>query len=96
MASWLEQLGGDLTNATSAIIGAGANKLASEIGPDQQTTVADRPERQYDTDIAMPTEGPASKVPSPADAIKDTLNQYKWWIAGGLAFVAVMAVKGAR
>lgn len=95
MASWLEQLGGDLTNATSAIIGAGAGKLASEIGPDE-APVSDRPERQYDTEIAQPTEGPASQVRSPMAGFGDVWDQYKWWVAGAMAAVAVIAIKGAR
>ena len=96
MASWLEQLGGDLSEATSTIIGAGAGKLASELGPDQPANKADRPEQQYDTDIPQPTEGPKSKVTSPMQAFNEVWGQYKWWIAGGLAVVAVLAVKGAR
>lgn len=97
MASWLEQLGGDLSNATSAIIGAGASKLAAEIGPDQEAPLADKPERQFDTTIEQPANGPQSKAPpNPAAAFADIWGQYKWLIAGGLVLGAVMAFKGAR
>lgn len=95
MASWLEQLGGDLSEATSTIIGAGAGKLASKLEGDK-TPPADRPERQYDTEIAQPTNGPASQVKNPASEFAEAFNQYKWWAAGALALVAFMAIKGAR
>ena len=94
MAGWLEKLGGDLSEATSTIIGAGAGKLASELAGDKPST-ADRPEKQYDTDIPQPTEGPQARV-NPMQSFNEVWGQYKWWIAGGLAVVAVMAIKGAR
>lgn len=96
MASWLEQLGGDLSEATSTIIGAGAGKLASELGPEEKPTSADRPEKQYDTDIPQPTEGPQATVKTQTQVFQEVWGQYKWWIGGALAVAAVLAFKGAR
>lgn len=96
MAGWLESL----ENFGSGILGATqegiAERIKSELNPDAPRNPVDRPETQYDTQITEPVDGPESHRPvgGAGAAMRDTWNQYKWWIAGGLGVVAYMAIKG--
>lgn len=99
MASWLEsleELGSSVTDSVSDGLSSGlADRIKSELNPDSPANPADQPEKQYDTTSREPIDGP-EQTEGPALALQSTINQYKWWIAGGLGIVAYMAIKGAR
>lgn len=95
MAGWLESL----ENFGTSIIDAGseavAGRIKQELNPDAPNDPANRPETQYDTQIQEPVDGPEA-TQGAARAISSTLSQYKWWIAGGMAVTAFLALRRAR
>lgn len=98
MASWLEKLenfGGSVLDAATESV---ASRIKQELNPDAPDDPMNRPETQYDTALTAPVDGPESQRPvaGASVAFRETWNQYKWWIAGGLGIVAYMAIKGAR
>jgi len=98
MAGWLESLEDFGSSILDAAAEGAAGRIKRELNPDAPHNPSDRPETQYDTQIQEPYDGPESNRPvgGAAVAIRDTWNQYKWWIAGGLGVVAYMAIKGGR
>lgn len=98
MANWLESLeglGGAVIDSASEGL---ASRIKRELNPDAPHDPTNRPETQYDTRIEEPVDGPESMNPArgAAAAFNDVWGQYKWWIAGGLAVVGYLAIKGAR
>lgn len=99
MANWLEELekfGGSVLDAASEGV---SSRIKRELDPDAPTDPAGRPETQYDTRIEEPVDGPESMKTGAGNVLRafdDTWGQYKWWIAGGLAVTAYLAIRRAR
>jgi len=92
----LEQLGASAFDSVSEGLSSGlADRIKSELNPDSPSAPADQPEKQYNTTTTQPVDGP-EQTQGAANSIQSTLNQYKWWIAGGLGIVAFMAIKGSK
>lgn len=93
---WLERLegfGGAMLDVGAEVA---AEKARQSIKPKNPDKPADQPERQADTKIETSVEPIPGPVPNVGAAVKNTVAQYKWWVVGGLGFVAFMAIKGAR
>lgn len=98
MAGWLESLEQFGTSVIDAGSEAVAGRIKRELNPDAPYDPENRPETQYDTQIEESVDGPESMraTGGAAEAFNDVWGQYKWWIAGGLAVTAYLAIKGAR
>ena len=97
MAGWLEQFEG-IGKGLLDVAGEGASKqLERAVSPrEAPDSPEDRPEQQYDVTVVEPESGPEARTSAVQKQMRDALDQYKWWAAGGLALVAFMAWRGAR